>query len=118
MAPAATELPRSIADATEHQAGASAALAAALASPSHAYLFTGPRGAGKAAAARAFAAELLAAGAADPDDARRRALADPPAQTTPRAPGAGRSPTRRHTPTSSGCGRRGPSIWSRRSASG
>jgi DNA polymerase-3 subunit delta' len=79
MAPAATELPRSIAEATEHQAGASAALAAALASPSHAYLFTGPRGAGKAAAARAFAAELLAAGAADPDDARRRALADPPA---------------------------------------
>ena len=30
-----------------------------------------------AAAARAFAAELLADGAADPDDARRRALADP-----------------------------------------
>jgi DNA polymerase-3 subunit delta' len=79
MAPAATELPRSIADATEHQAGAATALAAALASPSHAYLFTGPRGSGKAAAARAFAAELLATGAADPDDARRRALADPPA---------------------------------------
>ena len=30
-----------------------------------------------AAAARALAAELLAEGAADPDDARRRALADP-----------------------------------------
>jgi DNA polymerase III subunit delta' len=64
--------------ATEHQARARVALSAALASgPSHAYLFRGPRGAGKAAAARAFAAEILAAGAADPDDARRRALLDP-----------------------------------------
>jgi DNA polymerase-3 subunit delta' len=54
------------------------ALSAALASgPSHAYLFRGPRGAGKAAVARAFAAEILAAGAADEDDARRRALVDP-----------------------------------------
>jgi DNA polymerase-3 subunit delta' len=54
------------------------ALSAALASgPSHAYLFRGPRGAGKAAVARAFAAEILAAEAADPDDARRRALIDP-----------------------------------------
>jgi DNA polymerase-3 subunit delta' len=54
------------------------ALTAALASgPSHAYLFRGPRGAGKAAAARAFAAELLAAGATDPEDARRRAMIDP-----------------------------------------
>jgi DNA polymerase-3 subunit delta' len=53
-------------------------LSAALASgPSHAYLFRGPRGAGKAAAARAFAAEILAAEATDPDDARRRALIDP-----------------------------------------
>ena len=34
-------------------------------------------GSGKAVAARALAAELLADGAADPDDARRRALADP-----------------------------------------
>jgi DNA polymerase-3 subunit delta' len=34
-------------------------------------------GTGKRAAARAFAAELLAVGAPDPDDARRRALADP-----------------------------------------
>jgi DNA polymerase-3 subunit delta' len=42
--------------------------------PSHAYLFHGPAGSGKAAAAREFAAELLAEGAADPDDARRRAL--------------------------------------------
>ena len=64
--------------ATEHQARARVALTAALASgPSHAYLFRGPRGAGKAAVARAFAAEILAAEAADPDDARRRVLIDP-----------------------------------------
>jgi DNA polymerase-3 subunit delta' len=63
---------------TEHQARARVALTAALASgPSHAYLFRGPRGAGKSAVARAFAAEILADGAADPDDARRRALIDP-----------------------------------------
>lgn len=63
---------------TEHQARARVALTAALASgPSHAYLFRGPRGAGKAAVARAFAAEILVAGASDPDDARRRALLDP-----------------------------------------
>ncbi|MGE5281174.1 MAG: AAA family ATPase, partial [Chloroflexota bacterium] len=62
----------------EHQSRARVALSAALASgPSHAYLFRGPRGAGKGAAARAFAAELLAIGAADPDDARRRAMLDP-----------------------------------------
>jgi DNA polymerase III subunit delta' len=62
----------------EHQPRARVALSAALASgPSHAYLFRGPRGAGKATAARAFAAEILAAGAADPEDARRRALLDP-----------------------------------------
>ena len=52
-------------------------MAAALGAPGHAYLFRGPRGSGKAAAARAFAAELLAEGASDPDDARRRALLDP-----------------------------------------
>ncbi len=64
--------------ATEHQARARVALSAALAGgPSHAYLFRGPRGAGKRAAARAFAAEILASGAEDPDDARRRALLDP-----------------------------------------
>jgi DNA polymerase-3 subunit delta' len=65
-------------DATEHQPRARVALNAALASgPSHAYLFRGPRGAGKRAAARAFAAEIVAAGAEDPGDARRRALLDP-----------------------------------------
>jgi len=64
--------------ATEHQGRARAALTAALArGPSHAYLFRGPRGSGKRAAARAFAAEILASGAEDPDDARRRALLDP-----------------------------------------
>ncbi len=69
---------QSIEKSTEHQPRARVALSAALASgPSHAYLFRGPRGAGKADAARAFAAELLAVGAADADDARRRALLDP-----------------------------------------
>jgi DNA polymerase-3 subunit delta' len=43
-------------------------------SPSHAYLFHGPAGAGKREAARAFAAELLAEGSADPDNARRRTI--------------------------------------------
>jgi DNA polymerase III subunit delta' len=62
----------------EHQPRAGVALNAALsAGPSHAYLFRGPRGSGKRAAARAFAAEILALGADDPDDARRRALLDP-----------------------------------------
>jgi len=65
-------------EATEHQARARVELAAALAAdPSHAYLFRGPRGSGKRAAARAFAAEMLAAAADDPEDARRRALLDP-----------------------------------------
>jgi DNA polymerase-3 subunit delta' len=41
---------------------------------SHAYLFYGPEGAGKRAAARAMAAELLAAGSLDPDGARARAM--------------------------------------------
>jgi DNA polymerase-3 subunit delta' len=63
---------------TEHQARARVALTAALASgPSHAYLFRGPQGAGKRAAARAFAAEILATAADDPGDVRRRALLDP-----------------------------------------
>jgi DNA polymerase III subunit delta' len=65
-------------EATEHQARARVALQAALAAePSHAYLFRGPRGSGKRATARAFAAAVLAAAAADPEDARRRALLDP-----------------------------------------
>jgi DNA polymerase-3 subunit delta' len=67
-------------------------LTAALASgPAHAYLLTGPRGSGKREAARAFAAEILADGAPDPESARRRALADPPAHpdlTWLRPPGA------------------------------
>lgn len=63
---------------TENQARARVALRAALAGePSHAYLFRGPRGSGKRAAARAFAAEILAAAAEDPEDTRRRALLDP-----------------------------------------
>ncbi|HVC06978.1 MAG TPA: DNA polymerase III subunit [Solirubrobacterales bacterium] len=63
---------------TEHQPRARAALGAALSSgPSHAYLFHGPRGAGKRAVARSFAAEILAVEAEDPYDARRRALLDP-----------------------------------------
>jgi DNA polymerase-3 subunit delta' len=40
---------------------------------SHAYLFHGPGGAGKRLVAREMAAELLAAGAGDPDGARARA---------------------------------------------
>jgi DNA polymerase III subunit delta' len=65
-------------DQLAHQPRAKLALNAALeAGPSHAYLFRGPRGAGKRAAARAFAAEILAAASEDPADARRRALLDP-----------------------------------------
>jgi DNA polymerase III subunit delta' len=41
--------------------------------PSHAYLFHGPGGAGKRAAARALAAELLSEGSPDRDGARARA---------------------------------------------
>jgi len=72
-----SDLPVTLTAATEQQPAARAALAAALASPSHAYLFTGSAGSGKRSAARAFAAELLGAGAPDPESARRRALADP-----------------------------------------
>jgi DNA polymerase III subunit delta' len=65
-------------DSTVHQPRAKLALTAALeAGPAHAYLFRGPRGSGKRAAARAFAAEILAGAADDPEDVRRRALLDP-----------------------------------------
>jgi DNA polymerase III subunit delta' len=62
-------------DALEPHPHARLVLGAALADkPSHAYLFHGPAGTGKAAAARAFAAELLAAGESDKDAARLRAM--------------------------------------------
>jgi DNA polymerase-3 subunit delta' len=54
---------------------AKAVLGAALppaGEPSHAYLFTGPAGSGKRAAARAFAAALLAEGSRDEASARAR----------------------------------------------
>jgi len=54
---------------------AAAVLGAALEperGPAHAYLLHGPAGTGKRDAARAFAAELLARGAADPANARAR----------------------------------------------
>ena len=78
MSTATAEAPEALGDATRHQPRARATLAAALAAgPGHAYLFRGPRGSGKRTAARAFAAELLALGAPDPDDARRRTMIDP-----------------------------------------
>src|SRR4051794_14169697 len=52
---------------------AAAVLGAALeGAPAHAYLLHGPAGTGKRAAARDFAAELLARGAKDPENARTR----------------------------------------------
>ena len=60
----------------EQHPHAAAVLGAALRAdgmPSHAYLLSGPAGSGKRAAARTFAAELLAAGVSDPDSARLRA---------------------------------------------
>jgi DNA polymerase-3 subunit delta' len=74
---AADAVPATVEAATADQPAARLALAAAAAAPFHAYLLAGPPGSGKRGAARALAAELLAAGAPDPDDARRRALADP-----------------------------------------
>jgi DNA polymerase III subunit delta' len=75
----ATSTAEALEKAMAHQARARVALGAALRTgPSHAYLFRGPRGAGKRAAARAFAAEILAASSSgDGEDARRRALLDP-----------------------------------------
>jgi DNA polymerase-3 subunit delta' len=75
---AAPRMPASLERAGEHQPAARAALAAALAAgPSHAYALLGPAGSGKRALARAFAAELLASAASDPERARRLALAEP-----------------------------------------
>jgi len=76
-APMAEGAPRALAAAIPHQPAACLALTTALRNPTHAFIFTGPPGTGKRAAARAFAAELIADGAPDPTDARRRALADP-----------------------------------------
>ncbi len=77
MTTTSAQIPPSIETATAEQPGARFAMAIAVADPFHAYLLVGPAGSGKRAAARALAAELLADGAPDPDDARRRALADP-----------------------------------------
>jgi DNA polymerase-3 subunit delta' len=63
--------------ALERHPHARAVLAPALQAPlrpSHAYLFHGPGGAGKRAAARMLAAELLAEGSADPESARARVV--------------------------------------------
>nr|MDQ3933060.1 hypothetical protein [Actinomycetota bacterium] len=58
---------------TEDHAQARMVLSTALeGTPSHAYLFHGPAGTGKRTVARAFAAELLAEGAPDPEGARLR----------------------------------------------
>ena len=57
------------------QDAAVAQLQAALTAPVHAYLLVGPEGSGKRAAARAFAAELLAEGLDDDGAERARHLA-------------------------------------------
>src|SRR5439155_309346 len=66
-----------------------------LDAPSHAYLFHGPAGAGKREVARAFAAELLADGAADPSSARARALRGAHPDLTWVAPSGAAGPRRR-----------------------
>lgn len=72
-----TTLSAALTASTADQPGARVALSAALGAPAHAYLFAGPGGDSMRDAARAFAAELLADGADDPESARARALADP-----------------------------------------
>lgn len=65
-------------EATAHQPRAGIELRRALEQgPSHAYLFRGPSGSGKARVARAFAAEIIGVGSSDPEDSRRRVLLDP-----------------------------------------
>ena len=71
-------MPEALARASVHQARAAGVLAGALREgPSHAYMIAGPPGSGKAALARAFAAELLAGVSGDPEETRRRTLLDP-----------------------------------------
>src|SRR5437763_3477151 len=69
---------------TEDHPHARVVLGSALASgsPSHAYLFHGPSGTGKRTAARALAAELLAAGEDAPAAAPTRALHGAPPDLT------------------------------------
>jgi len=57
------------------QPDAVAQLRAAIPAPTHAWLFVGPPGSGTKAAARAFAAELLSAGAGPEEAERHRRLA-------------------------------------------
>jgi len=71
--------------------------AAVAEGPAHAYLLHGPAGSGKRQAARTFAAELLARGAKDPQNAKTRVAhgAQWPAVTTTR--GAIRVPVQAHS---------------------
>lgn len=75
-AAATTSASEALLAATERHAHARALLTSALESgdASHAYLFHGPRGVGKADAARAFAASLLAEGARDQESSIGRAM--------------------------------------------
>ncbi len=77
----------------EHQPRARIALNAALAgTPSHAYLFRGPKGAGKRAAARAFAAEILAGACRGPRGCSPSCPARPLAAPRPRLARPARRP--------------------------